>query len=142
VKTYLDSSFLFSLYVPDQHSSDAAALLGRTRGELLLSTLTELELANAIELRVFRKELTRTEANRAHAAFQDDLRNGVLKVRDVSPEVVRRTVKLILQHTQSLGCRTADIVHVAAALDTAADRFFTFDQRQTVLAKRAKLSTN
>ena len=142
MKTYLDSSFLFSLYAPDQHSSSAASSLSRTRGELVLSTLSEVELTNALELRIFRKELSRLQVEKAQAAFEEDVRRGVLRVFDLAPGSFHRTKTLILQNTASLGCRTGDILHVAAALETKADKFFTFDQRQQELARRVKLATN
>jgi len=112
------------------------------RGELVLSTLTEVEVTNALELRVYRKELSRAQVEKARSAFEGDIAAGVLRIFDVESVSFERTKSLILQHTASLGCRTADIIHVAAALQAKADRLFTFDQRQQELAHRAKLATN
>ena len=142
MKTYLDSSFLFSLYAPDQHSSNAASAIARTRGELVLSSLSEVELTNALELRIFRRELTRVQVEKAQAAFDEDVQRGVLRIFEVVPGTFSRTKDLILQITASLGCRTADILHVAAALEAKAGKLFTFDQRQRELARRVKLATN
>ena len=41
--------------------------------------------------------------------------------------------------TTHLGCRTLDILHVACAIEIAATRFMTFDQRQQKLATLAGL---
>ena len=142
MKAYLDSSFLFSLYAADDHSATAIADVRRFRGELALSALTELELMNALELRIFRKELTRVRADQVRAAFDGDVNARVLTVFDLEPATFLRAGKLILQTTSLLGCRTADILHVAAALEAGADKLFTFDQRQKALARRMKLGTN
>ena len=142
MKAYLDSSFLFSLYAPDDHSPAAASEIKQFRGTLILSSLTELELANALELRVFRKELTREQVDRAHAGFSTDIQAATLTVFELEPGTFVRAKKLIMQTTSVLGCRTADILHVGAALEAGADRLFTFDQRQKALARRMKLETN
>jgi predicted nucleic acid-binding protein len=142
VKAYLDSSFLCSLYAADDHSATAIADVRRFRGELALSGLTELELMNALELRIFRKELTRVRADQVRAAFDGDVNARVLTVFDLEPATFLRARSLILQTTALVGCRTADILHVAAALEVGADRFFSFDQRQKSVARRVKLTTN
>lgn len=142
MKAYLDSSFLFPLYAPDDHSPAATAEIKHFRGTLILSSLTELELANALELRVFRKELTREQVDRAHAGFGSDIQLGTLTVFELEPAMFLRTRKLIRQTTSLLGCRTADILHLGAALEAGADRLFSFDQRQKALARRMKLETN
>lgn len=142
MKAYLDSSFLFSLYAADDHSAAAIAEVRQFRGELALSALTELELMNALELRIFRKELTRLRADQVRAAFDGDVNARVLTVFDLEPTTFLRARSLILQTTALVGCRTADILHVAAALEVGADRLFSFDQRQKLVARRAKLATN
>ena len=40
----------------------------------------------------------------------------------------------------SLGCRTLDIIHVAAALVIGAKEFVTFDGRQAAMARKAGLT--
>ena len=40
----------------------------------------------------------------------------------------------------TLGCRTLDIIHVAAALVLGAKEFVTFDARQGALAKKVGLT--
>jgi predicted nucleic acid-binding protein len=39
-------------------------------------------------------------------------------------------------------CRTADVLHVAAALEAGANRLLSFDQGQKSVARRMKLKTN
>ena len=47
--------------------------------------------------------------------------------------------RLALAQTRSLGPRSLDIIHVAAALISESDFFVTFDGRQSKLAKAAGL---
>ncbi len=142
MKTYLDSSFVCSLYIKDVNHLLAVSLLRKPVPALLLSNLTELEVTNALELRVFRNELRRSEADQAHAAFQQDIQNGVFTVFDLDATAFLYARRLILQHASSIGCRTADILHVASALACGADAIFTFDVRQSDLARRVNLQTN
>ncbi|MDP2997729.1 MAG: hypothetical protein Q8N47_09585 [Bryobacterales bacterium] len=73
MKSYADTSFLVSPYVPDAHSAAASAAMKQARSEVMITAFGEVELLNAIQLRVFRKELTRAQAKSAARAFQDDL---------------------------------------------------------------------
>lgn len=45
-------------------------------------------------------------------------------------------------HIARLGTRTLDSLHVAAALELKAERFWTFDDRQKKLAKAVGLKTS
>ena len=142
MKTYLDSSFICSLYVRDANHPSAIATLANARSTLLLSGLGELEVTNAVELGVFRGSLRRSEADQIQAAFQQDVQDGIFQVFDLDTTAFLQTRKLILQHSSMVGCRTADILHVAAALECGADMFFSFDLRQKELARRVRLQTN
>jgi predicted nucleic acid-binding protein len=122
------------MHISDANSVSAAAILARTRGALITSAMGEAEVLNALELGVFRNRITRLEGNRARSAFQED-------VIDLDPATWSLTKQLIVQHSSRLGCRTADIAHVATALQANVDQFFTFDIRQTELARRVKLKT-
>jgi predicted nucleic acid-binding protein len=82
LKIYSDTSFLVSLYSPDANSSAAArAMLGST-GSRFVSTFGELEVVNAMGLRVFRKEVSAPQAQASSNDFENDLRIGVFELRD------------------------------------------------------------
>jgi len=53
-----------------------------------------------------------------------------------------RSVALACRHTSTLGVRTLDTLHVAAALELKVDRFWTFDDRQRKLAEAEGLITS
>lgn len=141
MRVYADTSFLVSLYSPDVHSTRAIAQMARIRGALLLTQLGELELTNALELRVFRKEATETETRRALTKFEEHARGGIFELEAVPATVYERARQITRKHTAILGLRTLEILHVASALLLQAEQFWTFDQRQSKLAKAAGLRT-
>jgi predicted nucleic acid-binding protein len=141
VKAYCDTSFLVSLYTPDANSAAAAAQARRPDITLFLTPLCELELVNALQLRLYRRELTGHEVEVARAAFEKDLAAGLYAVHPVSPSVYEKARQLSRTYTRSLGSRSLDILHVAGALVARADSLYTFDAAQRRLAKAAGLAT-
>ena len=135
MRVYADTSFLVSLYSPDVHSARAVSQITRLRGALLLTPLGELELINALELRIFRKDATETEIRRAQAKFEEHVRGGVFELQGVPETVYEHARQIARKRTAMLGQRTLDILHVASALLLRAERFWTFDRRQSELAK-------
>ena len=115
--------------------------MARLRGALLMTQLGELELCNALELRVFRKEATTTEIRRALTNFEEHIRDGFFELEAVPATVYERARRITRKHTATLGLRTLDILHVAAALLLRAERFWTFDHRQFELAKAEGMRT-
>jgi predicted nucleic acid-binding protein len=140
LSTYVDTSFLVSLYVPDANSAEAAERARHAKLPLLVTSLGEIELANAFQLRLFRKELRPAQARAAYAAFRDDARAGVLSIKPLPEAVYTQARHLALKWTAGLGTRALDILHVAAALTLEADNFHTFDARQRRLARAAGMA--
>ena len=136
---YLDTSFVVSLYSPDANSAAAARIQQTTTDTLLLSTLGELETLNALRLRVFRKEISTALAEASRNLFEGDLRDGVFQLRPLPESAFERARKLSKQSTAQLGTRTADLLHVAAALEFGATGFFSFDLQQRKMAQTAGL---
>ena len=139
MSSYADTSFVASLYIPDANSAEAARRMRRLSLPVLITPLGELELINAVQLRLFRKEVRPGEARAANAAFRADLHEGVFAVRALSEDVFGYATRLASRWTARLGARSLDIIHVAAAIALRADAFYTFDDRQRKLAKAAKL---
>ncbi len=142
MKAYADTSFLVSLYSPDANSRAAAQAVRKAGGELLITTLVELEAANALELRVHRKEISRAEANASWNAFSRDVSNAVWTMRPLTDQVFQRALMLSRQTTARLGTRSADVLHVAAALEFGCGALYSFDQRQRSLAQHVRLKLN
>lgn len=137
---YADTSFLAALYVRDVHSGAAVAEQHRRRAPLPLIPLHGVELRNVVRLCVFQRRITARQARAALALLDEDLAAGVIASTEVSmTSLWARAGDLSTRHTARIGCRSLDILHVAAALELGATRFLTFDDRQARLARRAGL---
>ena len=131
--TYLDTGCFVKLYYPEPDSAQVVALI---QGKALCHTLLhELEFMNALQLKVFLKSATAAQVTAARALVEADLKAGVL----VSPsgewkDIFTEAAKLAEQHTGTVGCRSLDILHCAAASVLAASEFISTDARQRKLA--------
>jgi len=142
LKIYVDTSFLVSLYSPDANSVAAARTMQASSGDRSVSVFGELEIVNAMGLRVFRKEISATQAQSSLNDFEKDLRAGVFQLRPLPEPVFDRARQLSRQTTPKLGTRTADLLHLATALELSADYLYTFDQQQRKLAQTLRLKLN
>ena len=70
---YADSSFLVSLYAMDVNSPPASKVMRRAVLPIFITPLGELELSNALYLRIFRKELGLSEIRSALGWFRETL---------------------------------------------------------------------
>src|SRR5262249_61839166 len=73
VTMWLDTSVLVSLYVPEPRSARVARLVRRAGASIPFSQLHELELANALRLRLFRREAQRDQGHATRARVVEDL---------------------------------------------------------------------
>jgi predicted nucleic acid-binding protein len=135
VSIYADTSFLVSLYVLDANSERAAAHIQRAQFPILLTSFGQLELANAMSLRLFRKELDPGKIKAARALVRQDLMDGVLLIKPVTTGIFESAMQMARRRTPQLGTRTLDILHVASALEFKAEVFYTFDRSQEKLAR-------
>ncbi len=111
-------------------------------GECFVTTLGELEVVNAFGLRVFRKEVSAAQAQESVRDFEKDMRAGILQLRGLSEAVFERARQLSQQTTAKMGTRTANLLHVAAALELGVDYLYSFDQQQRKLAQTVRLKMN
>lgn len=140
VKTYADTSFLFSLYATDSNSSKADAWRQDNPAPLPFTAFHRLELRNALSLALFQKRLTLFEIQAAWQELENDLAAGLLAVRDaVWSRVLEEAEVTAFNHTPVIGCRTLDVLHIATAKVIGSKEFCTFDARQSSLAGRLGL---
>lgn len=139
---YLDTSLIVSLYTRDANSAAASAILQPIQDSLLITRLVELEVVNAMGLRVFRKEISSRQAEISLDDFAKDMRAGLYALRALPESAFERARQLSRQLTPKLGTRTADLLHVAAALELRATGFFSFDLQQRKMAEAAGLKLN
>jgi predicted nucleic acid-binding protein len=142
LKAYVDTSFLVSLYVPDANSAVAARAIQKSKNIYVVSTLTELEAVNALQLRLFRKEISPAQAGASLGHLEADLREGVFQLIPLEDEYFGRAQQISRQMTARLGTRTADLLHVAVALESQSEYLYSFDRQQRKLAQSLKLKLN
>jgi predicted nucleic acid-binding protein len=138
---YTDTSFLVSLYLTDRHSPEAERRVG-SQPTLWLTPLHVAEWTHAVEQHVFRRLLSRSEADRLHKRFQQHRASGLWTELALPDPALDLCAELGRRHAARLGVRTLDALHVACALVLKAHRFWTFDERQKRLARAEGLATN
>jgi len=135
MRAYADTGFLCSLYAPDAHTVAAAVRMKRQALPLPVTWLHQLEFRNALRLRVFRREITQAQRDASLNTMLTDLASGVLVHAD--PPLMDLTFeaeRLSVLHSETLGTRSLDILHVAAALILGLPEFLTIDRRQHAMA--------
>ena len=132
---YADSSFLVSCYVSDANTPRAKAYLLQAGESLVFTAWHALEVRNAFKLGVFRGLFAAADANAAWANLETDMRSGRLTKKSVNwPVVLRVAARFSKRHSATVGTRSLDILHIAAAKALRAVEFVSFDGRQKTLA--------
>lgn len=137
---YADTGFICSLYAPDANTERAIKQMDKQRKPICFSWLNQVEFRNALRLRVFRKEISSSERDRSLNLLLADLSAGVFEnVELAQSNVLIETERLSARHSEKLGTRSLDILHVAMAVVLGCERFLSFDSRQVKLARAAGL---
>jgi hypothetical protein len=128
---YADTGFVASLYLKETTSAGARAAIQSTPVTLPLTPLGELELRNAFNRSVQRRRITTAQRDELWQDVEADIARGFLVPTPVaSDELHKKARQLSDRHTPTLGTRSLDLLHVAAALMLDANVFFSFDERQ------------
>jgi predicted nucleic acid-binding protein len=136
-----DTSFLFSLFGSDAHTAAAQGWAQQTKQPVAVTTLNRYEFANAIRFATFRKVISQIDAQASLAAFEADLKRGLLQLTPCDlTAVVAEADHLSELHTVTGGHRSFDILHVAAARVLKATILLTFDLNQRKLARAVRLA--
>lgn len=137
---YADTSFLARAYTPHADSMKVLVWLQKAREPLPFTLLHRLELRNAIRLRVFRGEITAEQRKLALQEIESDLADNILAHTPIPwTDTFRASEDLADSHTEKLGVRSIDLLHVALAITLKATEFLTCDERQASLARSAGL---
>ena len=138
---YVDTSVIVKLYIREQFSRESSAWLKKNNQAIPLTSLHELELINAIYLKQFRTEITPDETRLILSRFEEHEIGGIYYRPQLDwYAIFSHALDLSKTHSADIGSRSLEILHVAAALSIKADRFLTFDDRQTALAALAGLN--
>lgn len=135
--TFADTSFLVKLYLREEDSEYAEALVRAGIPPLMISELAVLELRNALHFACARGAITRTESAASWAGFERHRQAGVVRTFcPPSPIWLARAQELADRCSPDLLTRSLDLMHLAAADLAGAETFLTFDRRQEAAATR------
>jgi predicted nucleic acid-binding protein len=141
VKTYADTSLLFSLYSTDANSTKADAWRVPNPDPWPFTAFHRLELRNALNLAVFQNRLTPVEVQSAWQEVENDIAAGLLVVRGgLWHRIFGEAEAIAANHTSAIGCRTLDVLHIAGAKLVGVTEFCTFNTRQADLVKKVGMT--
>jgi predicted nucleic acid-binding protein len=151
MRAYADTSFLVKLVADEPGSEAAMAEFRRLQfPRLFFLPLHALEVTNAIRHRAFHFRRIRQSGHRAGIARERDAalarierwlkRGWLIDATADCDEVLPRARSLSEMHTERLGCRSFDVLHVALALELECEAFLTSDRIQGALARAEGLN--
>ena len=133
--TYFDTSILIKLYVREVNTPAALEIIQADKTAIPFSHILEIELRTGIRLKHGRSEITAPAMRSALQTVENDLASGVLARPEYDLEAVfKRAETLSAKHAAATLARSADILHVAAALEAGCAVFASFDERQRKIA--------
>ncbi len=128
---FADTSFIASLYLKETTSAQARAVVQAAPVRLPLIPLAMLELRNSFNRAVQRQRITAAQRDALWQDVEADIAGGFLVPTPVPSDELHKTARQLSdRHTPTLGTRSLDLLHVAAALVLEAKEFFSFDDRQ------------
>ena len=137
---YVDTSIIVKLYFREKYTLEASNWLKRNDEAIPLTSFHELELINAIYLKQFRKEIDPDCTRKTISLFKDHEKLGVFYRPPINwSDIFIYSIQLSNSHTEKIGSRSLDILHVASALSIKADKFLTLNKRQAALASTVNL---
>ncbi len=150
MRAYADSSLILRLVTGEPGAQQAAAEYRRLgRPSLFYLPLHALEVENGIRQRAFHERRMLPSGQRGKITRERDAalaRLASLMTRGAFKELVMdmdgamdRARELSTAHSETIGARAIDLLHVACALLLESEVFLTSDQRQATLAKTAGL---
>jgi predicted nucleic acid-binding protein len=128
-----------ALYLQQRSSPKAIAFMEHYGQALPFTPWHRLEVRNAMRLAAWLKVIDPVSAKTQLKQLDTDLKDEALLLHKTIDwtDVLREAEKLGAAHNQTIGCRSADLFHVAAARELGCDTFLTFDGKQTAMAKAA-----
>jgi len=146
MRAYADTSFLVKLLTQEPGTTAAVELYRRIgRPPVLFLPLHALEVANAVRQRAFHQRHTTPSSERAAIKRERDTslallqkfisRRAFVEISQDMDTAIELARSLSAKHTERLGCRGFDLLHVALALELECEAFLTSDRVQGALAR-------
>jgi predicted nucleic acid-binding protein len=151
MRAYADTSFLVRLVATERGSLAAMAEFRRLDfPRLFFLPLHALEVTNAVRQRAFYLRRGARGGSRAGIARERDTalaridrwvhRGWLVEAAADCDAALLRATALSERHTERLGCRGFDLLHVALALELECEAFLTSDRVQSALARAEGLN--
>ena len=145
MRAYADTSFLVKLLTQEPGTARAVADYRRLgRPPVFFLSLHNLEVANAIRQRAFHQRHTQASSARPAIKRERDRslellhkfvsQRAFIEVSQDMDAAMELAQSLSEKHTERLGCRGFDLLHVALALQLECKAFLTCDSIQGALA--------
>lgn len=146
MRAYADSSFILRLVTGESDSPQVIAEYRRLKSpKLFFLPLHALEVRNAILQRAFHQRRSLPSGKRRHVKRERDTalarlehlvaRRALIDVTVDMDAAIELAGNLSTSHTERLGARAIDLLHVASAITLKSELFLTTDDRQAQLAK-------
>ena len=136
MRLYIDTGVLVKLYYPEQESEVLESWLRANPVQILFAPLHRLEMTNAMALKVHRGEASEDAFDAFLQLIQEDLASRVLvAVQPDSSQVLSEATVLSRRYSLTLGTRSLDVLHVAAARVLECTSLLSNDKRQLALAQ-------
>lgn len=134
---YFDSSVLVAMYIPEEFSAGARAAI-RKASWAPYTALHELEISNALELKVGRGHITARDRHAIAAQLRQDRAAGRLQTTRLDWEpTLEQASKLARADSAKTLARSLDLLHIAAAKSLGCTIFVSADERQLAAAAAA-----
>ena len=114
--TYIDTSFLVALYVPEPGSPQALKWMQRHNEAIPFTPLHRLEFRTAVRLRVFRAILDEEIMKQIFSSVENDLDSAVLAHTQIPWTDAFRNAEIVGEKLgTSVGARSFDLLYVGIA---------------------------
>jgi predicted nucleic acid-binding protein len=131
--TYLDTSFLFKLYVTEPDTEQAIRLFAGFAGGAV-SAFSDLEMATS-----FHRSLEPQKASEAHSLYLANRASGVFFEVPFTDSILTLANSLAQKYAGPFKLRSLDTLHLAIAIKNGASAIATYDDRLAQAARAAGL---
>ena len=137
---YYDSGVLVKLYVREDRSDEVTRFVARRGESVAVNRLHELEIRNALRLKRFRGEIDDGQMAASLGMIAADFAARRLIRHEADWQVIHDEAERLSAVTgATVGVRTIDVIHIAAALTQMATGVVSFDRRQLAAARMSGL---
>ena len=137
---YYDTSALIRLYIVEDYTDEITTYTTAQGKPIAIHDLHVLEIENGLRAKVFRKEMTDAQCREVLDRIEKDTHDGLLACPALNwPDVFHEARRMSSAITGRSGCRSLDVLHLAAALHWRCSLFISVDDRQIKAAALARL---